>query len=138
MGVRRHNGGLCGTLWGTYNDFWQDTSISAVSNAGKAKTSPYIRRFVWLILFIFFFGLTIKNVVDLTYEYRNYPVTYSVYVENEKKVNPRLWMPSTETSFMDPFDGFCSPFGYRAAFGAYCSTFRYREELVLLTNNKDT
>ena len=76
--------------------------------------------------------------MDLTYEYRNYPVTYSVYVENEKKVNPRLWMPSTETSFMDPFDGFCSPFGYRAAFGAYCSTFRYREELVLLTNNKDT
>ena len=91
MGVRRHNGGLCGTLWGTYNDFWQDTSISAVSNAGKAKTSPYIRRFVWLIIFIFFFALTIKNVVDLTYEYRNYPVTYSLYVENEKKVQPKSY-----------------------------------------------
>ena len=124
MGVRRHNGGLCGTLWGTYNDFWQDTSISAVSNAGKAKTSPYIRRFVWLILFIFFFALTIKNVVDLTYEYRNYPVTYSVYVENEKKVKPKLRTQSTETSLRDAFSSFCSPFGYSATFGTYCSTFR--------------
>ena len=111
MGVRRHNGGLCGTLWGTYNDFWQDTSISAVSNAGKAKTSPYIRRFVWLILFIFFFALTIKNVVDLTYEYRNYPVTYSVYVENEKKVQPKLWIPSTGSCFRDAFGNFAHPSG---------------------------
>ena len=67
--------------------------------------------------------------MDLTYEYRNYPVTYSVYVENEKKVQSKLWIPSTETSFRDTFGGFSSPFGYRAAFGAYCSTFRYSEEL---------
>ena len=76
--------------------------------------------------------------MDLTYEYRNYPVTYSLYVENEKKVQPKLWIPSTETSFRDAFGSFSSPFGYRAAFGGYCSTFRYMEGVVCLTNNKDT
>ena len=69
--------------------------------------------------------------MDLTYEYRNYPVIYSVYVENEKKVQPKLWIPSTGICFRDAFDGFCSPFGYSAAFGTYFSTFRYREELVI-------
>ena len=87
MVVRRHDpGGFFGTLYGTFDDFWQDTSINAVNNAGKAKSYPYIRRCLWLIVFIFFFGLTIKNVVDLAVEYSEYPVTYSIYVQNEKKV----------------------------------------------------
>ena len=76
--------------------------------------------------------------MDLTYEYRNYPVTYSVYVENEKKVQPKLWISSAKTCFRDAFGGFSSPFGYRAAFGAHCSTFRYREELVICQKNQRT
>ena len=91
MVVRRHEGGFFGTLCGTFGDFWQDTSINAVNNAGKAKSYPYIRRCLWLIVFIFFFALTIKNVVDLAVEYREYPVTYSVYVQNEKKVGDALF-----------------------------------------------
>ena len=86
MVVRRHEGGFFSTLWGTFDDFWQETSINAVNNAGKARKSPYIRRCLWLIVFFFFFALTITNVVDLILEYREYPVTYSVFVENEKKV----------------------------------------------------
>ena len=89
MVVRRHNGGFLRTLWGTFDDFWQDTSINAVNNAGKARNRPYIRRCLWLIVFIFFVTLTITNVVQLIIEYREYPVAYSVFVENEKKVREK-------------------------------------------------
>ena len=87
MVFRRYGGGLFGTFWGTWTDFWQDTSISGLNNAGKAHFRPYVRRTIWLIIFTFFFGQTMYNVIDLINDYYEYPVTHSVYVKHEYKVN---------------------------------------------------
>ena len=88
MVVRRHDGGIFGTFWGTYDDFWQETSISGISNAGKARggKTSIIRRIVWLLIFTFFFIFTMYNVVDIMNDYFEYGVSYSVYVKHENQV----------------------------------------------------
>ena len=86
MVVRRHKGGLLGILWGTWDDFWQETSISGASNAGKAKGRPYIRRICWILIFGIFFGLTVFNVAKQFVEYYEYPVNYEVYVTHKDQV----------------------------------------------------
>ena len=86
MVARKHDGGFFRVIWGTFDDFWQETSISGANNAGKARQSPYVRRFLWLIIFGVFFGLTVKNVYNLFVTYREYPVTYSSYVSHQKRV----------------------------------------------------
>lgn len=86
MVVRRHKGGLLRILWGTWDDFWQETSISGASNAGKAKGLPYIRRLCWMAIFGIFFGLTIFNVAKQFVEFYQYPVNYEVYVTHDDQV----------------------------------------------------
>ena len=44
MVVQRYDGGLLGTVWGTWDYFWQETNIAGANNAGKARGgAPYIR-----------------------------------------------------------------------------------------------
>ena len=86
MVVRRHNGGLLGILWGTWDDFWQETSISGANNAGKAKGKPYIRRICWIIIFGVFFGFTLDNVVNQFITYYEYPINYKVFVKHKDQV----------------------------------------------------
>ena len=75
-----------GTCWGTWNDFWKNTSISGASNAGKANEPPFIRRLIWVLIFSGFFYLTIFGVVQLFVTYYKYPVEYSVKVHHENMV----------------------------------------------------
>lgn len=86
MVVRAHEGGVFGVFWGTWDDFWQETSIGGASNAGHAQGAPYIRRIIWIIIFTVFFYLTVQGVVGLFVSYYDYPVTYSVYVAHKNKV----------------------------------------------------
>ena len=86
MVVRRHKGGLLRILWGTWDDFWQETSISGASNAGKAQGLPYIRRLCWMAIFATFFALTIFNVAKQFVEFYHYPVNYEVYVTHKDQV----------------------------------------------------
>ena len=65
----------------------QATSISGANNAGNARSAPYIRRIIWIIIFVLFFGLTCKGVYDIFVEYYEYPVTTSVFVEHQNKVS---------------------------------------------------
>ena len=87
MVVRKHDGGLFGIFWGTWDDFWQETSISGANNAGKARSYPYVRRCCWTVLFIFFMAITVLNVLGQFMDYYDYPVSYSVFVQHENMVS---------------------------------------------------
>ena len=77
------NASLLAIIWGTWDDFWCNTSISGANNAGRAKNPPYIRRCLWLLLFGFCFYFTLINVLELINNYYQYPVDYSVTVQHK-------------------------------------------------------
>ena len=81
------NASLLAIIWGTWDDFWRNTSISGANNAGRAKNPPYIRRCFWMLLFGFCFYFTITNVLELINKYYQYPVDYSVTVQHKDLVS---------------------------------------------------
>ena len=81
------NASLLAIIWGTWDDFWCNTSISGANNAGRAKNPPYIRRCLWLLLFGFCFYFTLINVLELINNYYQYPVDYSVTVQHKDLVS---------------------------------------------------
>ena len=85
------NASLLAIIWGTWDDFWCNTSISGANNAGRAKNPPYIRRCLWLLLFGFCFYFTLINVLELINNYYQYPVDYSVTVQHKDLVSIMIW-----------------------------------------------
>ena len=63
----------------TLDTFWKQTSISGISNAGIAKS--HLRRVCWLLIFAVFGALTLYGFQDVVSDYRKYPVTTSIYIE---------------------------------------------------------
>ena len=57
------------------------------NNAGHAKGFPFIRRLIWVLIFIIFFIITINSVIEVFKNYYKYPVSYSVSVEHKNKVS---------------------------------------------------
>ena len=90
MVIKRYEGGILDTCWGTWDDFWQSTSISGANNAGKARDYPYIRRIFWIIIFSVCFYFTVTGVISLFVEYYSFPVDYEVSVFHNNKVSTIL------------------------------------------------
>ena len=83
MGIKdRHAGQV---LWDTWDAFWQETSISGVNNAGKARNS-FLRRLCWIGVFIlgaFATGFSMNIVIT---EYMDFPVTTTITIEHKDQV----------------------------------------------------
>ena len=75
----------CGVLWKIWDAFWQETSISGVNNAGKARTSV-VRRICWILIFIAGAMATAFSLQIVISEYLRYPVTTTVTIEHKDKV----------------------------------------------------
>ena len=65
--MKRFMGGLR-IIWKTWDTFWQETSISGLANAGKARFSNP-RRFIWML--IFFAGAfgTVYSLLNVVWVY---------------------------------------------------------------------
>ena len=74
-------------LWQTWDKFWQETSISGVSNAGKARSSK-TRRLIWLVLFAVGSWITIDALYDVFVDWMSAPITTQVSIDgNNQNVN---------------------------------------------------
>ena len=85
MGPKQPEMSACGVLWTTWDAFWQETSISGVNNAGKARTSN-IRRICWILIFIAGAFATAMSLQIVITEYLGYPVTTTITIEHKDKV----------------------------------------------------
>ena len=72
-------------LWGTWDKFWQHTTISGVSNAGGSSSG--LRRYIWMILFALFASFTFVGLKNNISDYIRYPVMTSVTVRHQNQVN---------------------------------------------------
>ena len=68
----------------TWNNFWERTSISGLSNASGAK-SRY-RRYFWILIFAIFTVMTIRGLDDVFKDYEAHPVMTSVTVKHNNQV----------------------------------------------------
>ena len=68
-------------VWATWDSFWQETSISGVSNAGKARSS-LVRRLLWIWIFVAGVGFTAWSLSQVIQDYYTYPVVTTVTFEN--------------------------------------------------------
>ena len=68
----------------TWRNFWNNTSISGLSNANG--TSSRWRRYLWISIFAAFAVLTIVGLNDVFKDYTAYPVITSVTVKNNNQV----------------------------------------------------
>ena len=71
---------LAHIVWQTWDTFWSETSISGVSNAGRAR-GP-LRRLTWILIFIVGAGFTYWTLESVVADYRSYPVVTSVSFEH--------------------------------------------------------
>ena len=65
---RGNDVGIWEIIWQSWDKFWQETNISGVNNAGKAKGSLF-RRLIWITIFVIGFwatGTSIKFVIEVT------------------------------------------------------------------------
>ena len=85
MSLRQRNMSASGVLWETWDDFWQETSISGVNNAGKARRSV-VRRSCWLLVFIAGALATSFSLMVVIKEYMEYPVTTTITIQHKDKV----------------------------------------------------
>ena len=67
-------------IYSKCDSFWQETGIGAINNAGKARNSP-LRRTIWIIAFCLFSVLSLKGVVTVIQEYRQYPTSTSISIK---------------------------------------------------------
>ena len=74
-----------GVLWNTWDNFWQDTSISGVNNAGKARKSA-LRRIIWIVVFSLGLAGTIWALYTVYADYILYPVTTTITIQHKDKV----------------------------------------------------
>ena len=74
-----------GVLWTTWDNFWQDTSISGVNNAGKARKSA-LRRIIWIVVFSLGLVGTIWALYTVYADYILYPVTTTITIQHKDKV----------------------------------------------------
>ena len=68
----------------TWKNFWNNTSISGLSNANG--TSSRWRRYLWISIFAAFAVLTIVGLDDVFKDYTAYPVITSVTVKHNNQV----------------------------------------------------
>ena len=71
-------------LWETWDEFWQHTTISGVSNAGGSSSG--FRRYIWMILFALFASFTFVGLKNNISDYIRYPVMTSVTVQHQNQV----------------------------------------------------
>ena len=69
----------------TWNEFWQQTSISGISNA--RGTRSVWRRNLWLLIFAIFTILTITSLQSVIKDFISHPVTTFVTVKHHNQVN---------------------------------------------------
>ena len=67
---------LVHVVWQTWDTFWSETSISGVSNAGRAR-GP-LRRLAWILIFVVGACFTYWTLNSVVADYRTYPVVTSV------------------------------------------------------------
>ena len=72
-------------VWATWDEFWQHTAISGVSNAGGSSSG--LRRYIWMIIFALFAGFTFVGLKNNISDYIRYPVMTSVTVRNQNQVH---------------------------------------------------
>ena len=65
--------------------FWEETSITGISNAKKAKGS-FLRRVIWIIAFLVFSCITITGVFEVVSEYLDYSTATSIAIIKENTV----------------------------------------------------
>ena len=78
-------GGLCSSLWNTWEIFWQKTNIVGINNAGNSQGSR-IRQVIWIVIFCAFLGFTVYGVYGVVKEFFSYPVDIKVTVNHMDKV----------------------------------------------------
>ena len=66
----------------TWDSFWTGTSISGVSNAGRARAS-LIRRVIWILIFLVGMAVTAWALSSVVADYLTYPVTTSVFFQHK-------------------------------------------------------
>ena len=93
-------------VWVSWDNFWQETSIGALGNAGKARKSP-LRRLIWIILFLVGLALTAFSLAAVLMDILTYPVDTSVTTDGSKtKASTMHWqhmiiIPQIERIFSD-------------------------------------
>ena len=78
--------GTLSVIWSNWDQFWQNTGIGAVSNAGRANNSP-LRRAIWVIVFCIFGGISAYNLIDVIDNYMKFPTSTSLTIALKTKVN---------------------------------------------------
>ena len=76
--------GLGGVIWRTLVNFGQESSISGLNNAAKAKS--LIRSLVWLALFLVLASLTMRNFILIWMDFNTHPIVTSTELTQEKSV----------------------------------------------------
>ena len=71
-------------IWKKFDQFWQRTSISGISNAGSTKSA--FRRTCWMIVFTVFLVITFTGFRGVLHEYFTYPVITSVTIVRQDQV----------------------------------------------------
>ena len=69
----------------TWNDFWQQTTISGITNA--RGTRSVWRRNLWFLIFTIFTILTITSLQSVIKDFISHPVTTFVTVKHHNQVN---------------------------------------------------
>ena len=75
---------MANILGETIKKFSEQTNISGISNAGIANSN--FRRGCWLLIFAVFGYFTLYGFQDVVYDYLEYPVTTSIYIEHRNQV----------------------------------------------------
>ncbi len=70
---RKNGGGILLVLRRTWSNFTSSTGVSAASNAGRAGAS-LLGRVLWIGAFVLGLVLTLRNVLEVTNEYNEYPI----------------------------------------------------------------
>ena len=73
-------------IWKTWDEFWQETSIAGLANAGKARKGV-LRRLIWLTAFTIMFYFSMSQIIKVVQNYLSYPVTTTVTINNEERVS---------------------------------------------------
>ena len=71
-------------VWESFDEFWQRTSISGISNAGSTKSA--FRRTCWMIIFTVFVAITFTGFRGVLNDYFTYPVITSVTIVRQDQV----------------------------------------------------
>ena len=98
MGETTNNKNCLIVIWKIFNNFWQRTSISGISNAGSTKSA--FRRACWMIIFTLFLIITLRGFQGVLHDYFTYPVITSVTMARQDQVIKSIVLPLVLKTFI--------------------------------------